>query len=235
MSKNKFFNDTGETRLAYYNKQYHEKKKSWKEIADMLNTYPNRVRRDAKKLGVVSRSKSDAQKTALSEGRREHPTKGKKLSDETKLKISESQGKVWDSLTDAAGVQEAARSGSKVEKYLSDFLIEKGYRVDRHKEHFLKNEKFHIDLYVRDCITAIEIDGPSHFEPVFGEDRLQRRQAADSQKNGLVLSSGMALIRVKLLKRDSQRQFRKVAISVLEVLESIKNKFPAENERYFEI
>jgi hypothetical protein len=45
----------------------------------------------------------------------------------------------------------------------------------------------------------------------------------------------MALIRVKLLKRDSQRQFRKVAISVLEVLESIKNKFPAENERYFEI
>jgi hypothetical protein len=47
MSKNKFFNDTGETRLAYYNKQYHEKKKSWKEIADMLNTYPNRVRRES--------------------------------------------------------------------------------------------------------------------------------------------------------------------------------------------
>lgn len=264
MNMNKFFTDANETRLAYYNQQYHEKKKSWKEIADMLNTYPNRVRRDAKKLGVKSRSKSDAQKTALSEGRREHPTKGKKLSDATKLKISESQGKVWDSLTDeeklyrsqigreawnsktddekdeffrkaTAGVQEAARSGSKVEKYLSDFLIEKGYRVDRHKEHFLKNEKFHIDLYIRDCITAIEIDGPSHFEPVFGEDRLQKRQAADSQKNGLVLSSGMALIRVKLLKRDSQRQFRRVALSVLEVLESIQNNFPAENERYFEI
>jgi hypothetical protein len=65
MDMNKFFTDANETRLAYYNEQYHEKKKSWKEIADMLNTYPNRVRRDAKKLGVKSRNKSDAQKTAL--------------------------------------------------------------------------------------------------------------------------------------------------------------------------
>jgi len=39
----------------------------------------------------------------------------------------------------------------------------------------------------------------------------------------------------EIVKRDSQRQFRNVALSVLEVLESIKNKFPAENERYFEI
>ena len=98
MAKEQFFTDFDAVRLAYYNKHYHEDNKSWKEIADMLGTYPNRVRRDAKKLGVVSRNKSDAQKVALSEGKVCHPTAGKKQSEETKLKISESQGKIWDEM-----------------------------------------------------------------------------------------------------------------------------------------
>jgi hypothetical protein len=122
-----------------------------------------------------------------------------------------------------------------MEKYLFDFLIEEGYRVDKHKEHLLQNEKFHIDLYVRDCRAAIEIDGPMHFEPIRGEEKLQKRIAADTQKNGLILSSDMVLIRVKLIKRDSQRQFRNVASSVLNILEKVKDKFPSKNERYFEI
>jgi very-short-patch-repair endonuclease len=135
----------------------------------------------------------------------------------------------------AEAMQEASKNGSKMEKYLFDFLIEEGYRVDKHKEHLLQNEKFHIDLYVRDCRAAIEIDGPMHFEPIRGEEKLQKRIAADTQKNGLILSSDMVLIRVKLIKRDSQRQFRNIASSVLNILEKVKDKFPSKNERYFEI
>ena len=40
-------------------------------------------------------------KVALNEGRSEHPTKGKGHDESTRLKISESQGKVWDSLDDS--------------------------------------------------------------------------------------------------------------------------------------
>lgn len=264
MAKESFFTDFDAVRKAYYEKYYHKDNKSWKEIADMLGTYPNRVRRDAAKLGIESRSKSEAQKVALSEGKVEHPTAGKKQSEETKMKISESQGKIWDKLSEeereyrskigvdswnkkteyekthffkksAEAMQEASRNGSKMEKYLFDFLVEEGYRVDKHKEHLLQNEKFHIDLYVRDCRAAIEIDGPMHFEPIRGEDRLQKRIAADVQKNGLILSADMVLIRVKLIKRDSQRQFRNVASSVLDILEKVKDNFPSKNERYFEI
>lgn len=264
MGKQTFFTDLDATRKAYYVEHYHQNNKSWKEIADMLGTYPNRVRRDATKLGIESRSKSDAQKIALSEGKVEHPTAGKKQSAETKMKISESQGKVWDSMSEeereyrsqigteswnkkteyekthffkrsSEAMQEASKNGSKMEKYLFDFLIEEGYRVDKHKEHLLQNEKFHIDLYVRDCRAAIEIDGPMHFEPIRGEEKLQKRIAADTQKNGLILSSDMVLIRVKLIKRDSQRQFRNIASSVLNILEKVKDKFPSKNERYFEI
>jgi hypothetical protein len=57
MSKEKFFTDLSSIRKAYYEKHYHEDKKSWSEIAKMLETYPNKVKRDAKKLGIKSRDK----------------------------------------------------------------------------------------------------------------------------------------------------------------------------------
>lgn len=259
-----FFKDTDDNRRDYYNRLYHTENKSWKEIADTLNTYPNRVRRDATKLGIESRTKSDAQKIALSEGKVSHPTAGKKQSEKTKLKISESQGKIWDNLTDdereyrskigleswnkktndekfeffkrsSEGIQRASKEGSKMENEVLSYLIDKGYYVEKHKEHMLQNEKFHVDLYVPSCRTAIEIDGPMHFEPIRGEEKLNKRIAADTQKNGLILNSGMVLIRVKLDKRDSQRQFRRVSSSILDLLKTIELNFPEENERYIEI
>ena len=259
-----FFNGTDDSRLNYYNTYYHKKRKSWKEIADLLETYPNRVRRDAKKLGIDSRNKSDAQKVALAEGRIEHPTAGKKHSEETKLKISESQGEVWDSMDESElqhrseigknswnkksdedkieffkkggqAIQEASRMGSKVERHLFDFLISLGYKVDRHCEFIQQNDKFHIDLYIRDLRIAVEVDGPMHFEPVFGEEKLKKRQNADLIKTGLVLSGGMALIRVKLIKRESQRYLRKLSNDIFNIVDAISHEFPEEGKRYFEI
>ena len=264
MSKESFFTDFDAVRKAYYEKYYNKENKSWKEIADMLGTYPNRVRRDATKLGVESRSKSDAQKIALSEGKAEHPTAGKRQSEETKIKISESQGKVWDNLSEkerqyrskigteswnkktneekdeffkksSQAIQQASKNGSKMEIFLFESLIELGYKVEKHKEHLLQNDKFHIDLYIPSCRTAIEVDGPMHFEPVFGEEKLRKRMAADSQKNGLILTSGMVLIRVKLNKRESQRYLRETLDNIVNLLNKISNSFPKKDERYFEI
>lgn len=259
-----FFDLCDEERKAFYEECYYDCKMSWKNIADTVVSYPNRVRRDAKKLGIQSRSKSEAQKVALDEGRNEHPTKGKRHSAETKKKISSSQGQVWDNLTEeekalrsqigleswnkktpterleffkksTEAIQKASKEGSKLENYLFKLLIEKGYRVDKHKEHILKREKLHIDLYIPSCRTAVEVDGPMHFEPVFGEDKLQRRQEADNAKTGLILSSGMVLIRVKLNKRQSQRYFRDVGKNLLTLLDKIQKSFPDKEERYFEI
>ena len=259
-----FMKKDDKTRKKWYTTMYHKNNMSWQEIANQIGTYPNRVRRDATKLGIESRSKSDAQKVALSEGRVEHPTEGKRQSQETKIKISESQGMVWDNMDDdereyrsqigldswnkkteheksdffkrsTEAIQEASRNGSKVELYLFEHLIELGYRVDKHKEHILQNEKFHIDLYIPSCRTAIEVDGPMHFEPVFGEEKIQKRIAADSQKNGLILSAGMVLIRVKLTKRESQRYLRQIADNVMGIINNIEKKFPRKNERYFEV
>ena len=78
MNSTDFFKKSEEERLVYYKTSYITNNQSWGEIAKNLETYPNKVRRDATKLGVVSRDKSQAQKTAIQQGRHEHPTAGKK-------------------------------------------------------------------------------------------------------------------------------------------------------------
>ena len=70
------------------------------QIAEKLQTYPNKIRRVLKKHGIVLRGSKDAQKNALNNGRAKHPTAGTTRSVETKKIISESQGEGWDSLTD---------------------------------------------------------------------------------------------------------------------------------------
>tara|TARA_R110002020_G_scaffold46539_7_gene132346 strand:- start:961 stop:1752 length:792 start_codon:yes stop_codon:yes gene_type:complete len=263
MNKN-FFSSKDSVRKSYYQKEYVNNNKSWAEIAKELKTYSNKVRRDATKLGVSSRDKSAAQKIAISSGRTKHPTEGKVRDDATKQRISESQGRVWDNLTDeerlyrseigkdswdkkteeekkeffqksAQAIQKASKEGSITEIFLFKYLTEQGLKVYKHKEQILQNEKFHIDLYIPSHRTAIEIDGPVHFEPIFGQEKLMNRQAADLSKNGLILSEGLVLIRVKLNKRMSQRYLRIIQKDIMDVLDSVKENFPKENERYFEL
>ena len=261
---NKFFSKKDSIRESYYQKEYTNNNKSWGQIAKQLKTYSNKVRRDAAKLGISSRDKSEAQKIAISAGRSKHPTEGMMRNSATKKKISESQGKVWDNLTEeereyrseigknawdkktekekedffeksTQAIQKASKEGSLTEISLFKYLTEQGLKVYKHKEQTLQNEKFHIDLYIPSHRTAIEIDGPVHFEPIFGQEKLMNRQAADLSKNGLILSEGLVLIRVKLDRRMSQRYLRTIRTQIMNILNRVKNAFPKENERYFEL
>ena len=244
--------------------KYVKEKLSFSEIAKALQTYSNKVRRDAKRLGIRIRSRSEAAKLALKSGRLKHPTKGKKRHELTKLKISESQGQVWDSMdaseklkrsqigkrswdskTEAEkadlikkgseAIRKAARNGSKMERFLLEELSKEKIVVQFHKEHFLKNQKLEIDLFVPELRVAIEIDGPSHFKPVWGEENLARNKKSDQQKTGLILSQGLILIRIKQNQRTSQRYFRKTLSILLESLNKIRKNFPKEGERYIEL
>ena len=78
---------------------YIDKKYSFADIASMHGTYANKIRRDAKKLNLNIRDKSEAQKNALETGRHDHPTKGKKRTEETKQKIGKSVMNSWDELS----------------------------------------------------------------------------------------------------------------------------------------
>jgi very-short-patch-repair endonuclease len=208
---------------------YTQQHLSFADIAKLYDTYPNKVRRDAKKLNIKIRDKSQAQKNALQSGKHKHPTKGCSRSEEVKHKIGAGVIDSWKNLdldelntrkqkakdnwskmsedekeymkkraTDA--VRYSSKVGSKLEKYILSSLIRDGLYVEFHKEQVLVNTKLQIDLFLPKMNIAIEVDGPSHFLPVWGEDVLQKNIEYDQKKEGLILGKGWHLIRIKQLK-----------------------------------
>lgn len=229
-SKNYYDNLSDHDKKNLIMKMYTNEHKSFADIAIDHNTYANKIRRDAIKFNIKIRDKSQAQKNALKTGRHNHPTKGKQRSDDTKEKIGLSVMSAWENLDDHEikerklkakknwdnlddnvkknilksannAVRETSKTGSKLEKYIHKKLLDNGYKVEFHKEQTLINTRLQIDLFLPTINLAIEIDGPSHFSPVWGEKSLNRNKNYDSKKEGLILGKGWSIIRI-IQKKD---------------------------------
>jgi very-short-patch-repair endonuclease len=255
-------NDTEKKKII--SKLYSEENKSFQDIAEIYGTYANKIRRDAKKFNIPIRDKSQAQKNALQTGKHKHPTKGKVRDEETKNKIGASVMGFWDGLTEAeldqrkqvaknnwdnmteeqktyirqqanTAVRQASKVGSKLERFLLDKLLGNGYRVDFHKEQTLTNTKLQIDLFLPTLNVAIEVDGPSHFLPVWGDDVLDKNIKYDNKKTGLILGKGLVLIRIKQTREFSKARSLVLYNQLLDSLKNITNKYPDKDNRYIEI
>jgi len=246
-------------------KEYVENQRSAQEIAKELNTYKQKVRRALIKHNIPIRSASDAQKLALEHGRSHHPTVGTKRSAETKLKIAETCAQNWADLSDRVkkeraellrqrwfelpehkreeilkkardGVRKASKDGSKLEKMLEGVLTEAGFMVQYHKKGLIPNVNLEVDMFLPEISTAIEIDGPSHFFPIWGDENFQRNIKADIEKTGLILNQGMVMIRVKQMSSKMSKLAKtKLLAKILEEVKKIKEKFPEENDRLIEV
>lgn len=243
---------------------YQKENKSTYEIAEALNTYPNKIRRTLIKHGCELKDRSEAQRNALKNGRIDHPTAGRKRSYEERIKISAALDQYWNNLDDnererrsliakdrwanmtesqraamaqaaTESIRKAGKDGSKLENFLLRKITDGGFRVDFHKKNLIPSEKLEIDLYVPDCKTIIEIDGPSHFLPVWGDEKLQKQIKADLQKSGLLLNKGFAIIRVKVMGFLSLSDQENLASDLINHLKRFKDNFPPRSERYYEI
>lgn len=242
-------------------KQHYEiENKSFQDIAKQYNTYANKIRRDAIKLKIKIKNKSEAQTNALKSGKAKHPTMGKNRPKEVKNKIGYGVMKSWETLDETilqkrknkakenwekmsddtkekilnqanAAVREASKKGSKLELYLLDKLLQDGYRVDFHKEQTLSNTKLQIDLFLPKLNVAIEVDGLSHFEPVWGSETLKRNQKYDNKKTGLILGRGLVLVRIKQFKDFSKARGDVIYQDLLSVLKNIEKAFPDSDHR----
>lgn len=245
--------------------ELYEEGQSTYAIAETYGTYPNKIRRILTKNGIDLKTRSQAQKNALSNGRAAHPTDGKKRTKKERLKISTSVHKYWDNMSEEEygkrcadaktrwhsmpeedrhricslaikAIQKAGKEGSKLEKFIVEELRNKGYSVEFHKKNLIPNQNLEIDLYIPSLKTIIEVDGPSHFFPIWGEEKLQKQIKADSQKSGLILSKGFVIIRVKSLA-DFVSLNRKDSLlnNIVETLKKIETKFPQKTKRFIEI
>lgn len=261
----KLYDTLNDTDKHQFLKQaYHEHHMSYGAIGKLCNKHGNSIRRDAMKLGIQGRDKSEAQALALKVGNTPHPTKGKKRSENVKIKISEGVSKDWDQLSDkerarrkktakerwesmssaereefqqkaGTAIRKAAKEGSKLEKFLYQELRDRDYQVVFHQTKFVRNENLHLDLLLPILKVAIEVDGPSHFLPIWGEDALEKNRRADADKDGLLLSSGYCVIRVQQHRALSAKYKRDILDALLAQLDSIAEKFPEVGNRHFTI
>jgi len=245
-------------------KLYREGKSPY-EISDELGTYPNKIRRILKALGEPIRTKGEAQSAAIASGRHCHPTKGRERGKQTKEKISEGvyshwknmdeeertrrvdmAKEQWVNMTDvqkatlkdesAKAIRTASKEGSKLEIFLRKSLTEAGFPVIFHKKGLIPSQSLEIDLFMPTLNVAIEIDGPSHFLPIWGEERLRKHITSDAKKAGLLLSHGYILIRVKCTRTNiSEKYKRDVSDMLITALEKIKSKPPKQNHRFIEL
>ena len=243
--------DTDKKKLL--EKLYINNKLSFGTIAKDFHTYSNKLRRDAIKFGIKIRDKSEAQKNAIATGSHKHPTKGQQRPESIKNKIGNSVMKSWENLSDKEledrktksrerwesldknsqeqilkmaneAVRQTSKTGSKLEKYILNELLKNNFRVEFHKEQTLLNTKLQIDLFLPSHNIAIEIDGPSHFEPVWGDDSLKRNKKYDAKKEGLITGKGWHLIRIKQTKDFSKTRANLIYEQLIEAIQIIYNQ-----------
>jgi very-short-patch-repair endonuclease len=217
-------------------------------IAKRYNVSTSKVGRILKKLGVKLRTASEAAKIALESGRSTNPTEGKGHSKAAKERMSKKKEEYWASLPEAernaaiegakirwsnktesekkemqskAGhaLREASKKGSKAEKYLVDALIGAGYEVEHHNKQLMVGN-YEIDILLPKLAIIIEIDGPQHFLPIFGEEKLAKCKLNDQTKNGVLIANGFKVVRVKyLVQKFNKSVGRKMTEAVLNTLQ----------------
>ena len=233
-------------------------------IAKELGTYPKKIERILKKNGQKMRTRSESQALAIKQGRSAHPTKGKVRSEEDKLKISLGVEKAWANMDDdkreqfcqsakerwdemgdekkremqekaGRALRMACLEGSKQEKFLEKKLIEEGHDVKMHVKGLIQGN-FEIDLLLPELNTIIEVDGPQHFLPIFGQDKLNETIRMDGIKNGLLINRGFCVIRVKYLAKNMNKRIERDLWSLVsKAVEQVVESFPPEGKRLIEI
>lgn len=232
-------------------------------IAKKFNTYNNKIRRILVKAGTKMRDKREAQKVALASGRAELPKWDD--ADEVKKKISQSISDNWKNLSDNERKQRSdiakeqwenmsdvdkknlktaahqalirsSKEGSKLEKFVRRGLTDSGYVVQYHYKGIVGTTTLEIDFFLPKEGIVIEIDGPSHFRPIWGQAALEKTIESDNKKAGMILAQGWIMIRVKYVATcNSQRAFRETLDKILQTLNEIKTKRPPKNKRFIEI
>lgn len=197
------------------------------ELGKKYEMHPNTLARKFKKAGYKLRTQSEAQKNALKKGKK-HPTAGRSHSEETRKQIGASVSQApskkrskaakarWQKLSDEykknlvekahKGMRLAAEQGSQLELLLVDLLTKDGYQVTWHAPLYHVSAEMHVDILVHPQIV-IEVDGPTHYKPIWGEEKLEKVQESDHKKNGILLTEGYTVIRVKHLKKTTSNHY----------------------------
>lgn len=100
---------------------------------------------------------------------------------------------------------------SSVEENAARLLIEAHFNKpfpNVRPEWFLSEEGqiMELDMFNEELKLAFEYNGVHHYEPIFGEEALQKTQKRDNYKKELCAKFGIKLIHIKAIKRNTSKK-----------------------------
>lgn len=127
--------------------------------------------------------------------------------EEIKRKIGSAWKRKWESMSEqerrlmmeglASKAKEVQGQGSRLERFVAQELRKRGYTVEERSTNYTAGKSFEVDLALpKECIV-IEIDGPTHFLPIYGEEHLLLQQERDARKDELINSTGYSVLRIQ--------------------------------------
>lgn len=87
--------------------------------------------------------------------------------------------------------------GSRFERFVAAELNKRGYAVEIRTHNYMPSAKFEVDIALARQGVMIEVDGPTHFMDIYGEDALKRQQEKDAEKDEYLTQAGFGVLRVQ--------------------------------------
>jgi len=139
-----------------------------------------------------------------------------------KQKIGSAWRRKWEQMSEndrkimMEGLSSKAREmqgqGSRLERFIAEELRKRGYTVEERSTNYTAGKQFEVDIALPKEKIAIEVDGPTHFLPIHGEEHLKAQQERDARKDDLVNSAGYNMLRI----RDNNGPLSKIRIDRIE-------------------
>jgi len=143
---------------------------------------------------MEGRKRSTEEKEKISEGLQRF---WDELGDTEATRIKKKRARVakekWESLSDEEKTRSikkmhnASRNrmylGSKNENMVARLLEESGFVIEQRSREYTPGQQFEIDIVLPNEQIAIEWDGATHFDPIYGEEHLAKVQDKDDRKN----------------------------------------------------
>jgi len=116
---------------------------------------------------------------------------------------------------------------SKLEKWLEIKLIELYPNLEFHfnRKDAINSE---LDIYIPSLKLAFELNGIFHYEPIYGEDKLQKIQNNDNRKFQACLENGIEFCGIdtsqqKYFKEKTSFKYLNIIISIISIINDSKN------------
>jgi very-short-patch-repair endonuclease len=127
--------------------------------------------------------------------------------DEVKRKIGSAWRRKWAAMSEqarklmmedlASKAKGAQGKGSRLERFIAEELRKRGYVIEERSTNYTAGKDFEVDLALPVEMIAIEVDGPTHFLPIYGEDHLKQQQERDARKDEMINAVGYNVLRVR--------------------------------------